>query len=94
MTGDPLGPLVDAIADAVAARITAHTTPDDRLPTLAVTAPVAAEALGVSTKTVHRLIDAGHLTTLDGTTAVRVTVASLHAYAGQPMLPVLHEVAS
>lgn len=96
MTVDPW----DTLVDQVAARVTAQVRPAlvdaveaRKLPALAVTVAEACEALGVGRDTVRNLIDLGHLEVLPDTGAVRhITVASLHRYAGWPLLPQLRAV--
>src|SRR5699024_10145967 len=93
MTVDPLAPFVDAVADRVAARLlpaVIETIDARNLPDLAVSVAEAARALAVSEPIVHRLVTAGHLDALKGMDGVRITVASLHAYAGHPLLAQLH----
>lgn len=98
MTADPLAPLVDELADRIINQISpalVEAAEARRLPVLAVTITEAADALGLHPDTVSKLVRAGRLDVLDDVgRATRITVASLYAYAGQPMLPVLHEVAS
>lgn len=94
MSTDPLTPLVDDLAGRVAARLlpaVVNAIDARHLPTLAVPVAEAARALGVSPPLVRRLVASGRLDTLDEMDGIRVTVASLHAYAGHPLLPQLHE---
>ena len=95
MNADPW----DTLVDQVAARVTAQVRPAlvdaveaRKLPALAVKVSEAAEALSVSVDTIYKLIDDGDLDDLDDLgRAMRVTVASLHAYAGHPLTPKLRE---
>ncbi len=92
----PLDAFVDEIADQIIDRICPAliaAAEARRLPVLAVTIAEAADALNVHPDTVRRLVRDGRLDVLEDTgRATRVTVASLHAYAGHPLLPQLHAV--
>lgn len=96
MTADPLAPLVDEIAERIIDRIgpaLVDAVQARHVPALAVSVADAATALAISPQTVRALVRDGHLVALtDVGTAMRVTVASLHAYAGHPPLPALHTV--
>lgn len=97
LTPNPLDQLVDAIAAQIIDRITPALTEaaeSRRLPALAVSVAEASRALSLSDPIIRRLVREGHLTVVAGVDATRITVASLHAYAGHPLLPQLHEVAS
>jgi excisionase family DNA binding protein len=92
---------LDALADDLAEAILDRLTPqvvaaaeNRRLPALAVTATEAGQALSLHPETVRKLVRAGRLQALPDTgRALRVTVASLHAYAGHPLHAQLHEPA-
>lgn len=94
MTADPLAPLVDTLAERILDEITpalVEAVEARKLPALAVSVADAAAALHLSEQLVRRLVRTEHLTALDGVgTAMRITVASLHSYAGHPLKPQLH----
>lgn len=92
----PLDAFVDEIADQIIDRIRPAliaAAEARTLPVLAVTLAEAAEALNVHPDTISKLVKDGRLDVLDDVgRATRITVASLHAYAGHPLLPQLHAV--
>lgn len=92
---------LEALADDLAEMICERITPQvvaaatgRSVPTLAVTATEAGKALSVHPETVRKLVRMGRLEALPDTgRALRITVASLHAYAGHPLAPQLAQPA-
>lgn len=84
--------LETAIADTVTAAV--HDALNAHTPALTHSTDEAAQLLGVSARTIRRLVTTGHLHALDGCgDRLRITTASIYAHAGWPITPAhLHEL--